>query len=394
MGAREKLSKITADWLLSDECMLIALCTHDLVPNPYMAVPMRTGKGRIEYHPEKIEAMPIDKVETLLRIEVLRILLAHPYGRKPYGAQQMLLSLASDLAIGGNVEDLAMRELTASPSRCHLEEHLSMEEYYDLIGGNADEMLARLSVSGDGKPNGEGNDALAWLEAKSALWEEDELMRDRVEEVIGNISNGPGWGSLPGGMVARIKANMEVQLSYRRVMNLFKSSVLSVNRRLTRMRPSRRYGFEQMGSRYPYATCLLVAVDTSGSVDDRVLQRFLGIVNRLFKQGVERIDLVQFDAKVQGSPMSLLKAKSECVFTGRGGTDFQAPIDFCVEHKEYDGLMILTDGIAPMPDMSKMGRRKVLWAINSKSNYQDFILRNGKEPYVCYVMAASSSRIR
>jgi len=31
------------------------------------------------------------------------------------------------------------------------------------------------------------------------------------------------------------------------------------------MRPSRRFGFEQMGSHYDFTTRLLIAIDTSGS---------------------------------------------------------------------------------------------------------------------------------
>jgi len=50
------------------------------------------------------------------------------------------------------------------------------------------------------------------------------------------------------------------------VLRLFRRSVLSERRRLTHMKPSRRYDFLYFGSRYEFATRLLVAVDISGSM--------------------------------------------------------------------------------------------------------------------------------
>ena len=61
------------------------------------------------------------------------------------------------------------------------------------------------------------------------------------------------------------------------------------------MKPSRRFGFAQMGSRYDLASRLLVAVDVSGSISSARLAAFYSVIARFFKYGVETIDTVQFD---------------------------------------------------------------------------------------------------
>ena len=45
---------------------------------------------------------------------------------------------------------------------------------------------------------------------------------------------------------------------YRKMLSAFKTSIISSKRSLTRMRPSRRFGFAYMGSRYNLSTNLLM----------------------------------------------------------------------------------------------------------------------------------------
>ena len=65
---------------------------------------------------------------------------------------------------------------------------------------------------------------------------------------------------------------------------------------------------------------------------------------------------------------------------GRGGTDFQAPVDYAVEHPEYDGLIIITDGCAPCPDTERL-RTKLLWVIDNESSYKNIYERSRRPPY-------------
>ena len=172
-------------------------------------------------------------------------------------------------------------------------------------------------------------------------------------------------------MQGLIKASLKVDMDYRKMLSLFKTSVISSKRRLTRMRPNRRSGFDAMGSRYELSTNLLIAVDVSGSVTDRSLQFFFSVINRLFKYGVEKLDVLQFDAKIQGEIEPLKKARKTVKIMGRGGTSFQPAADYYCEHPEYDGLIYFTDGYSPPPVFNTKRPIDVLWVICSRQCYAE-----------------------
>ena len=200
-------------------------------------------------------------------------------------------------------------------------------------------------------------------EAESAkLWEEDQLAAEQVKDVVRRAQRSRQWGSIGGGLKEEIEATTIVRIDYRTVLSWFRASVLSSKRHLTRMLPSRRYGFEYMGSKRAFSTRLLVAIDVSGSVVDEQVAQALSIINRFFKYGVESIDVIQFDVGLKGDPLPMKKAQKSMAIEGRGGTDFQAPIDYFLEHK-YDGLIMITDGAAPQPKLPEHFYGNLLWMI-------------------------------
>ena len=99
MTARERIQKEVEQWFLTEPVFFAVYCSHRLVMNANMLCPLRSGKGRIEYNPTIIEAMPDTMLRDLMRIEVIRILLQHPYARQPMGCPSLVLQTASDLVI-------------------------------------------------------------------------------------------------------------------------------------------------------------------------------------------------------------------------------------------------------------------------------------------------------
>ena len=136
------------------------------------------------------------------------------------------------------------------------------------------------------------------------------------------------------------------------------------------MKPSRRYEFLYMGSRRHFTTKLLIAVDVSGSMSSDELQRGFSTINRFFNYGIEQIDVIQFDTEIKGPPLILKKARRQVQITGRGGTDFTPVIDYIDQHRDYAGLIIFTDGYAPIPLRPKNRQTRVLWLFNHEANYQ------------------------
>ena len=471
MTARERIQKEVEQWFLTEPVFFAVYCSHRLVMNANMLCPLRSGKGRIEYNPTIIESVPDTMLRDLMRIEVIRILLQHPYARQPMGCPSIVLQKASDMVISPAYNlawaNLAHPEDFDLPTGQHYEwyayrlSEMAVHRDGDAPSegdsggeqgegssqnekGEQDQQQGQSNSQGEqqeqdekavhqdgdapsrgnsggrqgegssqtteaeqeqgqggsqqGEESTEGNSQTKFAgrrekqqstddvqsnegdeEASASdkpssgytdLWEEDQFQMRQITDIVKGSTS---WGSLPSFMIELIKKAAEGKIDYRAVLRMFRASIISQKRRLTRMRPSRRFGFEQMGSRYDFTTRLLIAIDTSGSVGSEELGRYFRIITTFFKYGIQEIDVLMFDTVVHGDPLPLSDAKKsqqEFKVEGRGGTDFQAPIDYMVAHPQYDGLIILTDGCAPNPEVPPHLRTKLLWVIDNESSYK------------------------
>ena len=414
MTARERIQQEAEQWFLTEPVFFAVYCSHRLTMNANMLCPLRTGKGRIEYNPTVIDALQDNQLKDLLKVEMIRILLQHPYARQPLGCLPMMLQTASDMVISPAYRfswvDLAKPEDFGLPQGQYYEWYANRlndmvqgqqsqsqgeEQSQDQNQGggqgqkqetDSTEKSAESATSGtDGADSGE-NDKMGGKSKGTdytSLWEEDQFQARLITDLVQSTTQ---WGSLPGNMVELIKKAAEGKIDYRGALRTFRSSILSQKRRLTRMRPSRRFGFEQMGSHYDFTTRLLIAIDTSGSVGSEELGRYFRIVTTFFKYGIQEIDVLMFDHEVQGMPIKLDEAKKnkqEFKVKGRGGTDFQAPVDYVKENPNYDGLIIITDGYAPTPEVPPFLRTKLLWVIDNEKSYKEHYDSLRKTGRVC-----------
>ena len=399
MSARERIQQETEQWFLTEPLFFTVYCTHKLTMNPNMQCALRTGKGRIEYNPTLIDQTSDSVLKDQLKVEIVRILLGHPYARQPLGCNPMAMHMASDMVIKPAYH-LAWLNM-ASPSDFGLPERQHYEWYAMRLNdmgvhrdgdeaseGNSDtdkqqgEGVSGSSSSddnqqepqdqqGQSQESGHSGSQNHWGEADyTALWEEDAFQSRLITDLIQSTTQ---WGSLSAGMIELIKKSTEGRIDYRNALRGFRASILSQKRRLTRMRPSRRFGFEQMGSRYDFITRILVAIDTSGSVGSEELGRYFNVITTFFKYGIQQVDVLMFDWEVQGDVMQLDEAKKrkhEFKVQGRGGTNFQAPVNYLVEHPEYDGMIIITDGYAPVPEIPPLCKAKLLWIIDNEASFR------------------------
>ncbi|MCI6803722.1 MAG: VWA-like domain-containing protein [Prevotellaceae bacterium] len=485
MSALERIQQETEQWFLTEPLFFTVYCSHRLTINPNMLCALRSGQGRIEYNPELIDSMPDHQLRALLSVEMIRILLKHPYSRQPLGCPGIVLKMASDMVIapaynltwaglihpeefglptGQHFEWYANRlsamgihmdgpapsegdscadgeageggeSSSSEPSEKQGEDSADggggENKEQDEQGENAEgassggadseesnenavpiEGLGGMPSSGEQEAAGVGgtssssgssqttlntlppapkrSEELSTLDSApssdyTSLWEEDAFMGQQITDIIHSTTQ---WGSLPGGMVELIQKAAEGKIDYRNALRAFRSSILSQKRHLTRMYPSRRFGFEQMGSRYEFTTRLLVAIDTSGSVGSDELGRYYRIITTFFKYGIQEIDVLMFDFDVQGEPVTLKEAqKNKQTFEvkGRGGTNFQAPVNYVAEHPDYDGLIIMTDGYAPIPSVPAHLKTKLLWVIDNELSYKQHYDALRKTGRVCLI---------
>jgi predicted metal-dependent peptidase len=366
----KRYSDILEKWFILEPPLFQVLCLHDLKAETQMACPLRSGRKRIEYNPDIVNEMSDEALEEALRAEALRILLKHPYERRPEGCSQRAMGLGSNLVIGDNY--------------AHQRFKIETPKEYGLKGGMNYEWYARQveeqqEGSGKGKSDegeGKGNDKAEYgggdndgdekgsgekYRDLAELWEEDDMTAQLINGIIESTKS---WGSLSGQFAEMLNASLKAKINWRNIFAGFRASIISSKRKLTRMRPNRRTGFDNMGSIRRFDTKMLVAVDVSGSISTKSLKYFYGVINSAFRYGFESIDVIQFDCGVK-VVHSLKKVVKDVAVLGRGGTSFQEPIEYAHENG-YDGLIILTDGYAPAPRIPEVFKTRILWVCENE----------------------------
>ena len=353
---QERYTNILERWFVSEPPLFQVLCIHELVQNTQMSCPLRSGRKKLEYHPDIVREMSDAALEEALRAEAVRLLLKHPYERRPEGCSQKSMGLASNLVIGDNYKHPRLRIET--PQDMGLETGRNYEWYARMV----EQQESSGRDGEDESEDGQGEMLPDKHRDLAELWDDDELA---VQMINGIINTTKSWGSLGGNFAELLQASVKAKINWRNIFAGFRASIISSKRKLTRMRPNRRTGFANMGSVRRFDTRLLVAVDVSGSISTKSLEYFYGVINSAFRYGFESIDVIQFDCGVR-AVHSLKKVIRDVAIIGRGGTSFQEPVDYAHENG-YDGLVVLTDGYAPEPIIPQGFKTGILWVCENES---------------------------
>ena len=412
LDIKTTLEKIVENLFLCEPLMFATYCTHVLTINPKITVPIRSGKMRIEYNPVILEKMKFEEIKKCFETEIIRIILKHPYSRKPDPFNPRTAIMASDVTIHQEYAEKLAVPPKLSYEQYYLlmrpEEIVQMESETRKKSGKNEKNDAsdNSSVSNqeddddsseDSAPSPADDKTLQNLLAQAydteygatGLWEENDMATEELNSLIKDYAarGEQSWGSLGGHLKDQILASLTAKIDYRKVLKNFRASILADKKHLTRFKPSRRFGFEYMGSKREFTTKLLLAIDTSGSISNKDLKNFYGVINKFFKYGIETIDVLNFDCELQGEPISFKKRQTSFNISGRGGTDFQPVFDYAKNHPEYDGVIIFTDGYADHPKKKPGTKAKFVWVLTSEDEYnehKDWMKQTGKS---CFLTA-------
>ncbi|MEE1083660.1 MAG: VWA-like domain-containing protein [Paludibacteraceae bacterium] len=391
LTAKDRFKQLADMWYLREPAFFAVYCINNLTENPYINCAIRCGQGKIEYNAEFINSLTDNQLEELMKTEMIRVFLKHPYSRRPINCPNEKLIAASDMTLYGHYKFDEYRFV--NPADFGLETGKFYEWYLANIpndGSNGEDANTDDNSNNDGKKYGYETDVPGNMSDRAALWDEDDERCDKINELIEQINSSDSWGSIPGNLTEKIVASSKAKIDYRKTLSGFRASILSSKRHLTRMRPNRRFDFQQMGSKYDLETRLLIAVDTSLSVTHLELSNFYGVIQRMFRYGVAQIDVIQFDSQLQTpQPISLKDAKHLKIsdVKGRGGTDFQVVFDYLQEHNFYDGMIIFTDGYATQPKIEFFTRTKFVWVLSDEKCYDKHNGWMKKIGRVCYINA-------
>jgi predicted metal-dependent peptidase len=120
---------------------------------------------------------------------------------------------------------------------------------------------------------------------------------------------------------------------------------------------SKRYG-TRPGIKVQRLQRLLVAIDTSGSIDQEMIKAFFAEIHGAWKAGAA-VHVVECDAKVQRDYQ--YTGRLPDMVSGGGGTEFEPVFRWMLNQPKFDGCIYLTDGCGPAP--ATRPRCKLLWLV-------------------------------
>lgn len=226
---------------------------------------------------------------------------------------------------------------------------------------------------GEGSGDGEGEGyILGEMDDHDAWGEMPDELREYVENKVKSIvekavheadKQSGGWGNIPHEIAAEIRRSVSSIVNWRSVLKQFVGTLVRGERTSTIKRINRRYPYIHPGVKRGYTARLLVAIDQSGSVSDKMLESFIAELSSLTKR--VSVDILPFDCAASSKEIFEWRkgTKPKVKRTRMGGTDFNAPTDIVNDPKNrgrWDGLLICTDGQAPAPAASRVKRGWVL----------------------------------
>lgn len=334
-----------------------------------------------------------------IKHQILHIVFKHALRFQEFGNKK-LFGIASDLAVNQYVqsdqltedairmEDFPDFKLTRGQSIDYYYKHLSdqLDSMQDSSGGSggSDDSDQQEGDSNSSAADGfnesqrklkdlmesEDNEQLEqhkfWNDFEKLSSAEQKMIEAAVNEsIVNSVSRikSRDYGKLPGGLQQYINLLMDAlkpNINWRRILRIFTASSSRTRLKNTIRRPSKRYGTTP-GIKIQSKQKILIAIDTSGSVNNEELREFFGEIYYIWKQGAE-IYIVECDTHIHNQYN--YNGRPPEVISGRGGTDFNAPIQFANDIFQPDALIYFTDGFAAAP--SVYCRKPILWMITSQ----------------------------
>jgi len=331
-----------------------------LQPMPNMPWLMAVDGRHLAYNPDKVVQVPLDKLIGVVEHEVLHLALNHHTRRG--GRDFMQWNIAADYVINQILIDDGIK----LPSSV-----LCNPEYK---GMTAEQVYAKLTEAPqedpgeeEGPGNGQGQprasqptsvvlDAADAPEASKEEWEQAVVQSLKVAEEAGNC---------PAGVKAAVGEQIRPPIPWREYLRAFMTAVSRDDYSYARF--NRRYlsqGLYMPDAFSEAAGTVVVAIDTSGSVNRPLLDTFIAELKSIFNEvSYEELHLVFCSMKVRETMSFLSDEPVELGdFTSGGGTQFAPVFDWVRENSAPpDMLIYFTDMMSR--DRPEDPGYPVIWAV-------------------------------
>ena len=386
--------------LLQDEPFFAALSRRvdkkpGNIPTAGVRVNPDTCAYEMVYNPQFFDGLTDEQRKGVLIHEFYHLVFDHVGGRRPDGVNHMAWNIATDLAINSLITEQGSR-LDRLPEGCcvpggkQFEEYphsLSSEKYLEMLKNDPDKQGD--GENQDGEPSGEegdgqgqgqqgeggeqgdqqGNGSGGGNFDDHSGWEENsnsaatdiakQKMKEAVRKAAEEAASGRGFGSAGGQAKKLILDSLKTKVDWKKVLRSFTIASVKADKRSTVKRINKRFPYIHSGKKIRRESKIAVCIDQSGSVDDAMLVKFYNELNKLCD--LVEFDIIPFDTQVGEDHVYTWKKGQKRAWERvmYGGTCFDAPTKFVNESRgKYDGMIVLTDMMAPKP---KRCRVKRLW---------------------------------
>ena len=268
------------------------------------------------------------------------------------------------------------------PESINVPNALGSREYYRLIVNNKTDIKVRyVAGSGKGDPmidpeslNGQMvDDHSKMAEDFGDLTDaEGELISNQIDHIAKNAAEQTikQRGTIPGCFKEYIEGLFKQKppvFNWKKYFRRLIGTQISIDLKKTRKKESIRFP-DSSAVKYRKKSKILVAIDTSGSVNDKELCDFFSEINHICKSNVD-VDICECDTRIDR--IYKYTGKWDGTISGRGGTSFDEPIRYFNEHHDYTTMVYFTDGYAPIPSI-RVRNNQIIWVITSNGQHQDY----------------------
>ena len=323
-----------------------------------------TNGQSLGYSPTFVASLNDDELKGLIAHEVMHCACGHPWRRSGRDPKQW--NIACDYVVNGILLEAGF---TLPADRLHNPAYAGRwsEWIYD-----------RLPKDQQQQHNGSSNGSSSGSVSSSSLGEVRDAPTDADApteadwQAAKTSAIAAGRGKLPGSLQSEIGAATAPTVDWRSLLRRYVQEITKSD--YTWSRPNVRYVSSGLYLPSLYSRVmgkLAIAIDTSGSIDDVLLQQFAGEVGAIVAEiQPSSVDVLYCDAKVhrvdhyeQGEPITLTAV-------GRGGTAFAPVFDALADDVPPVCLIYFTDLDGSFPDAAP--DYPVIWCATGRNQSAPF----------------------
>lgn len=235
-----------------------------------------------------------------------------------------------------------------------------------------------MSESSDGGSGGAGMDDHDWEGAQQMSAEEQ---KELAQDVEGALRQGGVYaGTVGGDMLRSVKNMLEPRVDWREVLRSFIRVSLQDRESPSWRRAHRNFLWQDiimpsiMGKRMK---SLVIAMDTSGSIEGEMLSLFMGELNKAVKAAApDRVDILYWDTQVAGHETytrdNMRDITHKTKPKGGGGTAPDCLPPYMAKMKlDPDAIIVLTDGfMTSKPEVWAGVTKPILWCVIGSESFR------------------------